>query len=143
MAGNKVRKGNHPAKNQGGQRRVPVLYLILSLLCAALLFGVLGFVLGRLTANRDGAESSPESSSGGPPSIAHVEYSTTEKTSEPVVATLVFDDDREFTVLGDGQMTYTFRKNGIHVFKFKDGEDNVIQIRACVTWRVSSDSGGE
>ena len=66
-----------------------------------------------------------------------MEYSTTEKTSEPVTAKLVFDGG-DYTVLGDGKTEYTFTQNGIHLFKIKDAADNIYQIRAGVTWIVGA-----
>ncbi len=124
---------------RGGARKGVI---IASVLLAVLLLAALGVWLGSMTGRQEETEAESFGESFAEEfSIAHVEYSTTERTRGPVVATLVFDVEGEFTVLGDGETTHTFTKNGIHVFRFKDTEDNVTEVRAAVTWIASGGEG--
>ncbi len=72
------------------------------------------------------------------PPAAHVEYSPArvkgKETRGPVTATLVLDSAEEVTVLGDGQMSHTFNRNGVHLFRLRDGAGNVTTVKAEVTW---------
>lgn len=64
---------------------------------------------------------------------ATVEYSTTEKTEEKVVATLKPSEDIIVTNNG-GKMTYTFTENGSFTFEFKDKVGNTNTAVAEVRW---------
>jgi hypothetical protein len=65
------------------------------------------------------------------PVTATVSYSTTDTTSENVVATLVPSEDVTVTN-NEGLLTYTFAKNGSFTFEFKDSEGTVATAIATV-----------
>lgn len=65
---------------------------------------------------------------------AEVQYSTTNKTNQDVVVTLV-NPSTEITVLNNnGSTTYTFTENGTFTFEFEDGEGNKGKATAEVDW---------
>lgn len=65
---------------------------------------------------------------------AEVEYSTTNKTNQDVVATLV-NPSTEITVLNNnGNKSYTFTENGSFTFEFEDKEGNKGSVNATVDW---------
>ena len=65
---------------------------------------------------------------------AQVQYSTTNKTNQDVVVTLV-NPSTEITVLNNnGSTTYTFTENGTFTFEFEDGEGNKGKAIAEVDW---------
>lgn len=65
---------------------------------------------------------------------ATIEYSTQEKTKDPVVATLV-NPSKEITIVNNnGSNTYTFTKNGTFQFVIEDEVGNRNEIVAEVTW---------
>jgi len=64
---------------------------------------------------------------------AKIQYSTTEKTEGPVVATL--KPSEEVTVTNNGgKASYTFTKNGTFTFEFIDKAGNKGTAKASVTW---------
>ena len=67
--------------------------------------------------------------------IATIEYSTTEDTTEPVVATLHLEDPN-MGLLPTTQ-TYTFTKNGEYIFNFEDSLGNKGTKTAKVNWIYS------
>ena len=65
---------------------------------------------------------------------ATIKYSKTEKTNEPVVATLV-NESEPITLLNNGaNRTYTFTKNGEFTFEFQDKAGNIGKAKAQVDW---------
>ena len=64
--------------------------------------------------------------------IATIEYSTTEATTEPVIATLHLEDPN-MGLLPTTQ-TYTFAKNGEYTFNFEDSLGNKGSKKAIVNW---------
>ncbi len=68
------------------------------------------------------------------PPTADVEYSTTEKTENPVIAKLV-NPSKEITIINnDGKDSYTFTENGIFKFIIEDQLGNRNEILAEVDW---------
>lgn len=65
---------------------------------------------------------------------AKVQYSTTKKTNQNVVATLVEPSEKIKVVNNDGKMEYTFKENGSFTFTIEDEAGNQAQIAAAVTW---------
>lgn len=63
---------------------------------------------------------------------ATIEYSTKDKTENPVVATLI--PSEEVTVLGNGSLTYTFTENAEYIFEFVDRAGNKGYATAKVDW---------
>ncbi len=124
-----VQKDKSSAKSDKNRRQKLKIISAAGVLGVVVVLGVWGVVHFK-----KGGRAKPDEDS---PPVAHVEYSTTEKTAEPVTAKLVFDGD--YTVLGDGKTEYTFTQNGIHLFKLKDASDNIYQIRASVTWIGGAD----
>ena len=69
---------------------------------------------------------------------AEVTYSTTEKTNQDVVVTLV-NPSTEIRVLNNnGSTSYTFTENGTFTFEFEDSEGNKGQTVATVDWIIKT-----
>lgn len=69
-----------------------------------------------------------------------VEYSTKEKTKDPVVAKLVGYNEDIIVLNNNGSKEYTFTKNGKFTFEIQDMVGNRNSIEAIVDW-IISDSG--
>ncbi len=65
---------------------------------------------------------------------AGIGYSTTENTSEPVVARLINPSTEIIITNNDGKDTYVFTENGEFTFEFEDEEGNKGSALAKVTW---------
>ncbi len=64
---------------------------------------------------------------------ATIQYSTVDKTSSPVSATLI--PSEKVTILNNGgSATYTFTKNGKFTFQFQDEAGNLGEAEAVVDW---------
>lgn len=68
---------------------------------------------------------------------ATITYSTTEDTTDPVIATLHLEDPNMGSV--SPTQTYTFTKNGEYTFNFEDGLGNKGTIIAKVDWIISGE----
>lgn len=70
---------------------------------------------------------------------AEIKYSTTESTTENVIATLV-NESTDITVINNnGSKSYTFTSNGEFTFKFIDSKGNQGTATAKVTWIQDKD----
>ena len=76
------------------------------------------------------------------PAVATINYSTTEETEGPVIATLTFDKEN-ITITSDGGATHTFENNGTFEFKYIDTDGEEKTIVAEVTWIVKNVDIGE
>lgn len=65
---------------------------------------------------------------------ADIKYSTTSKTYEPVIATLVNENKKITVTNNNGNRTYTFKKNGEFTFEFVDDMGNIGTKTARVDW---------
>ncbi len=66
---------------------------------------------------------------------AHIEYSTTQWTSEEVTVTLVAEEGEQYTILNnEAKDTYTFTKNGSFTFEIEDSAKNTSKVIAKVDW---------
>lgn len=65
---------------------------------------------------------------------ASIKYSTTEKTENSVIATLVNPSKEVKVINNDGKKTYTFTKNGSFTFLIEDEAGNRAEIVATVNW---------
>ena len=63
--------------------------------------------------------------------LAEVSYSTNQKTNQDVVATLALPEGCQMI---EGQATHTFQENGEHIFKYKDKNNHVYEVKASVDW---------
>ncbi|MCH5320641.1 MAG: discoidin domain-containing protein, partial [Eubacterium sp.] len=68
--------------------------------------------------------------------IGKIQYSRTEPGSEPVVATIVCDDEPIIVTNNDGKTSYTFYKNGRFEFIYRDEAGNVATTYAEVDWII-------
>lgn len=73
------------------------------------------------------------------PPVGKVQYSPTEATAGPVVATIVCDDEPIFVTNNDGKPYYTFEENGRFEFIYRDEAGNVGSTYAEVTWIIEQD----
>ena len=69
-----------------------------------------------------------------PHPTASVAYSTTESTSEPVVARLVNPSTKITIINNNGNDTYIFTENGSFTFEFEDEAGNTGTAKATVDW---------
>jgi len=67
---------------------------------------------------------------------ATITYSTEESTSQPVLATIRFNDDDVTITNNDGMDSYVFEKNGEFTFEFVDSLGNKGTATATVTWII-------
>lgn len=68
---------------------------------------------------------------------ASIQYSDTNKTSNPVTVTLA-DESEKITILNNnGQRTYTFLQNGTFEFIYQDQAGNIGKTTAVVDWIVA------
>ena len=65
---------------------------------------------------------------------AQVQYSTTTKTNQDVVATLVNPSTQIIILNNNGSSEYTFTENGTFIFEFEDNEGNKGTATANVDW---------
>ena len=66
--------------------------------------------------------------------VATISYSTSEKTTDPVTATITFNKDNVIINNNDGKNTYQFLKNGEFVFEYSDEAGRSGNMPAVVDW---------
>ncbi len=69
---------------------------------------------------------------------AEIQYSTTEKTNQDVVATLVNPSTEIIVLNNNGSTSYTFTENGSFTFEFEDSEGNKGTAVATVDWIIKT-----